>query len=180
MALQRETVALTEDCRAYLVPEGIPSTLKAGTWVNITQALGGDVTVSANGNLYQIFASDAHLLGERYRFTLPEESSDTPLEQQVWNRLRTCHDPEIPVNIVDLGLIYDCKIRKKDDGKICAMVKMTLTAPACGMGPILAESVRHRILSLDGIDEASVEIVFDPPWSRDMMSEAAQLELGLL
>jgi len=180
MTAQRETVVLSEDCPACLVPEGIPATLEAGTWVNITQALGGDVTVSANGNLYQIFAGDAHLLGERYRYTLPQESSDTPLEQQVWNRLRTCHDPEIPVNIVDLGLIYDCQIDATGAGEVRATVKMTLTAPGCGMGPILAESVRHRLLSLDGVDDAVVEIVFDPPWGREMMSEAAKLELGLL
>ena len=180
MATQRETVELLGDCQAYLIPEGIPMTLKAGAKVIITQALGGDVTVYADGNLVQIFASDAHLLGEKYRHAFPEESPDTPLEQQVWNRLRTCYDPEIPVNIVDLGLVYDCKVYENDAGKTCAAVKMTLTAPACGMGPILAEGVRHRLLSLEGLDEADVEILFDPPWGQEMMSEAAKLELGLL
>lgn len=180
MAQTRETVELLDDCEAYLIPEGTPLRLKAGTWVTVTQALGGDVTVNVAGNLAQIFASDAHLLGERYRFQLPERDSGASLEQQVWDRLRSCYDPEIPVNIVDLGLVYNCQICEQDDGVARVAVDMTLTAPACGMGPVLAESVRHRLLGLDAVMEAEVKIVFDPPWGREMMSEAAKLELGML
>lgn len=180
MMAQRETVELQDDVTAHLVPEGIPLNLKAGTKVIITQALGGDVTVFVDGNLMQIFARDAHALGEKFRHSFNLDDSDEPLETRVWNRLRTCYDPEIPVNIVELGLVYDCKIYQTDEGKTRVYVEMTLTAPACGMGPILSESARQRILDLDGIDEARVEIVFDPPWSREMMSEAAKLETGLL
>lgn len=175
-----ETVELREDCEAYLVPEGTPLMLKAGTAVTVTQALGGDVTVNVAGNLAQIFASDAHVLGEHYRLQIPEEDGGGSLEQQVWNRLRSCYDPEIPVNIVDLGLIYRCQIDQKKNGGATVWIEMTLTAPACGMGPILAESVRHRLLSLNVVAEAEVRIVFDPPWGREMMSTAAKLELGML
>ena len=178
--IQRETVELNQEVMAHLVPEGIPLRLKEGTKAIVTQALGGDVTVFVDGNLMQIFARDAHALGEKFRHSLPDDDRDEPLETRVWNRLKTCYDPEIPVNIVDLGLVYDCKIYETDEGKTRVWVQMTLTAPACGMGPILSESARQRILDIEGVDEAEVEIVFDPPWSREMMSEAAKLETGLL
>ncbi len=175
-----EWVTLQEDCEAYLVPVGTPLKLKAGTEVQITQSLGGSVSVNINGNLAQIPAPEAHALGEDYRWQPPEEKPGASLEEKVWGMLRTSYDPEIPVNIVELGLIYDCRISELLDGRTRVDVKMTLTAPGCGMGPVMAEDVRQKLLSLSDVDQAGVEIVLDPPWNRDMMSEAAQLELGML
>jgi probable FeS assembly SUF system protein SufT len=180
MVIKRETVTLEKDCEGHLVPVGTPVQLKAGQEVQVTQSLGGNVTVNVNGNLVQIPAPEAHALGDAYRWEPPEEASDAPLKEQVWEMLRTCYDPEIPVNIVDLGLVYDCRIATLLDGRTRVDVQMTLTAPGCGMGPLMAEDVKKKLLTLDGVDEAGVELVFDPPWGRDMMTEAAQLELGLL
>ncbi len=181
MAGRGETVTLERDCEAFVVPAGVPVKLRKGRTVTVTQSLGGDVTVNADGNLLQIPASEADALGEGYGED-PGESVDksAPLEQQVWDVLRTCYDPEIPVNLVELGLIYECGISELLDGRTRVDIKMTLTAPGCGMGPVIAESVKNKVKALPDVDDAGVEIVFDPPWSREMMSEAAQLELGIL
>ncbi len=179
---QKERVKLLADCNAYQVPSGQVIDLSAGTEVEISQSLGGNITVNVDGNLAQIPASEAHVLGEQYRQKVApfEEDESKPLEERVWDALRTCYDPEIPVNIVDLGLVYECRISELLDGRTRVDIRMTLTAPGCGMGPVIAGDAKNKVASLKGVDVAHVEMVYDPPWSRDMMSEAALLELGLL
>lgn len=177
--MANKTITLLTDCDARLVPQGVPISLHKGTQVKVVQALGGNVTVNVNGNLAQIAASNAHALGDNFLPSTPEVSPDAPLEEHVWAWLRTCYDPEIPVNIVDLGLVYDCRISQLVDGRTRVDVRMTLTAPGCGMGGVIAEEVRQKLESLPTVDTASVEIVYDPPWDRSMMSEAARLELGM-
>ena len=153
--------------------------LPAGTAVDITQTLGGSYTIHAQGGLFRIAPQDADALGlER-----PAESAAGPTgavnEQMVWDTLRTCFDPEIPVNIVDLGLVYDMQLAKSQDGGACVDVKMTLTAPGCGMGPAIAGDAQVKLLSLPGVDDAHVEIVWDPPWHHSMITEAGKKVLGL-
>ncbi len=183
----REEVTLTRDCEAIQVPEGTKSTLPAGTAVVITQALGGTYTVmTPYGLLVRIDERDADALGKAAAVAsegaAPGEAGPAPasLEERVWEAMRKCYDPEIPVNIVDLGLVYDCQVEPHPDGREKVTVKMTLTAPGCGMGEVLVEDVRRRVEGLAGVAEADVELVFDPQWSQEMMSEAARLQLGLL
>lgn len=182
---QRETVTLRRDCKGILIPSGDRITLKRGHEVIITQALGGSYTVIVTGNLVRIAGKDADALGKEVTPTGREEAAaraaDKVDEQLIWDRLKTCYDPEIPVNIVDLGLIYDLKITpRKDDTGQRVDIKMTLTAPGCGMGPFIAEDVRQKVLSVPGVVEASVQLVWEPLWNQNMMSEAARLKLGLL
>lgn len=166
------------ECRAVRIPEGTPAVLSSGTRVRITQSLGGSFTIATErGYLFRIEARDADALGKASGDSLagPAEGS---LEERIWARLRTCYDPEIPINIVDLGLIYSCEIQEAPTGSRVE-IKMTLTAPGCGMGPILAQDVQKGIESLPEVEQAAVEVVFDPQWDQNMMSEAARLELGL-
>ncbi|MDW8308581.1 MAG: putative Fe-S cluster assembly protein SufT [Verrucomicrobiales bacterium] len=180
-----EPKTLTRDVEAAIVPVGTKVTLMKGEQAYITQSLGGSFTVIVNGNMYRIDARDADALGlpvptptQSATFSGPVTREE--LEKQVWETLKTCYDPEIPVNIVDLGLIYDCQLTPVGENRYRADVKMTLTAPGCGMGPVLAQDVQNKLLSLEPIDEANVELVWDPPWNQHMMSEAAKLQLGLL
>ena len=160
------------------MPSGDEVKLLAGNLVRITQALGGNYTVLMNGNMVQITAENADALG--FEITKPEtETASGDLEQQIWDQLKTCYDPEIPVNIVELGLIYDLNIDDVKEGKNVG-IKMTLTAPGCGMGPVIADEVDRKVNGIDGINNVSVELVWEPTWTRDMMSEEAQLELGML
>jgi probable FeS assembly SUF system protein SufT len=165
-----------------MVPQGDSVTLPAGSYGYITQALGGSYTVFVEGNLFRIAGKDADALGKEppQLLNLPEGAGDDDVERLVWQQLRTCFDPEIPFNIVDLGLIYEANVRHRDDGKRVVDVKMTLTAPGCGMGEILVDDVRSKLEMIPTIAEADVELVFDPPWGRHMMSEAARLETGML
>lgn len=173
-----EAIRLLRDVDAYVVPSGDEVKLLAGNLVRITQALGGNYTVLMNGNMVQITAENADALG--FEITKPEtETASGDLEQQIWDQLKTCYDPEIPVNIVELGLIYDLNIDDVKEGKNVG-IKMTLTAPGCGMGPVIADEVDRKINGIDGINNVSVELVWEPTWTRDMMSEEAQLELGML
>jgi probable FeS assembly SUF system protein SufT len=170
---------LRRECPAVQIPDGTPARLSHGTRVRITQSLGGSYTVATErGYLFRIDSQDADALGKTPGEPLAETAGDT-LEDQVWARLRTCYDPEIPINIVDLGLIYSCEIRERSAGLHGVDIKMTLTAPGCGMGPILAAEVKQRVESLPAVEQADVEVVFDPQWDQKMMSEAARLELGL-
>jgi probable FeS assembly SUF system protein SufT len=168
-------------------------TLQAGEPVVITQALGGSYTVVINGNLARIEARDADALGQAPApapvassdqsdlSDLSDPSHSPPVnEEQVFAQLRTCYDPEIPVNIVDLGLVYDLQILPLPAGGNRVEVKMTLTAPGCGMGPILQQDVQAKLSAIPGVKEAAVFLVWDPPWSREMLSEAALLQLGLM
>ena len=173
-----EAIRLLRDVDAYVVPSGDEVKLLAGNLVRITQALGGNYTVIMNGNMVQITAENADALG----FDISEPDTNVPsgdLEQQIWDQLKTCYDPEIPVNIVELGLIYDLNIEDVEEGKNIG-IKMTLTAPGCGMGPVIADEVDRKVNGIDGINNVSVELVWEPMWTRDMMSEEAQLELGML
>ena len=171
-----ESIRLLRDVDAYMVPSGDEVRLLAGNLVKVTQALGGNYTVIINGNMVQIRSENADALG----MDVPEENSYEPsgdIEKQIWDQLKTCYDPEIPVDIVELGLIYDLSIENGKSGREVS-IKMTLTAPGCGMGPVIADEVDRKINGLEGIDNVSVELVWEPMWTRDMMSEAAQLELG--
>lgn len=172
---------LSRDTDAVQIPHGSPVTLPKGTLVDITQTLGGTFTVHAHGGLYRIAGNDADALGvER---PVEEKKPAGPAidvdEKQIWEVLRSCYDPEIPVNIVDLGLVYDLAIEKLPSGNSQVSVKMTLTAPGCGMGGVIAGDAQQRILALDGVEEATVEVVWDPPWHQSMISEQGRRILGL-
>jgi probable FeS assembly SUF system protein SufT len=176
-----EPFKLERDCAAVLVPQGDEVTLPAGSIGYITQALGGSFTVFVEGNLFRIRGEDADALGKEppEPLQLPGDASDEEVERMVWRQLRTCFDPEIPVNIVDLGLVYECRLLPRGDGQRTVEVRMTLTAPACGMGDVLVDDVRNKVERVPTVAEADVELVFDPPWTREMMSEAARLETGM-
>ena len=176
--IPKESIRLLRDVDAYMVPSGDEVKLLAGNLVRITQALGGNYTVIMNGNMVQITSENADALG----IELDEQGSTESkgdLEQQIWDQLKTCYDPEIPVNIVELGLIYDLEIKDAQAGKEVA-IKMTLTAPGCGMGPVIADEVDRKINGLKDVGSVSVDLVWEPMWNRDMMSEEAQLELGMM
>jgi probable FeS assembly SUF system protein SufT len=176
-------VTLSRDVEAAIIPVGERVTLKQGEQAHITQNLGGSYTVIVNGNMFRIEGKDADALG--FEVAAKPASTGAPvtqehLEKEIWNQLRSCYDPEIPVNIVDLGLIYDCHITPLSAGSHRVDVKMTLTAPGCGMGPMLAQDVQNKVLGLEGVDDVAVELVWDPPWNQGMMTEQAKLQLGLL
>jgi probable FeS assembly SUF system protein SufT len=179
-----EAKTLTRDVEAAVVPVGTKVTLQKGGLAHVMQSLGGSYTVVVNGNMFRIEAKDADALGLEVP-AKPAAAATGPatqegLEKQVWEALKTCYDPEIPVNVVDLGLIYECTLTPAGENSFKADVKMTLTAPGCGMGPTLAQDVQNKLLSLEPIDEANVELVWDPPWNQSMMTEAAKLQLGLM
>lgn len=176
-----EPVRFERDCDAVLVPQGEAVTLPAGSVGYITQALGGSWTVFVEGNLMRISGKDADAIGKEppAPIELPEGASDDEVEKLVWAQLRTCFDPEIPINIVDLGLVYEAAVVRREDGERRVEIRMTLTAPACGMGEVLVDDVRGKLEMIPTVAEADVELVFDPPWSRNMMSEVARLETGM-
>ena len=186
MSLTRvhEKVILTRDCEAIEIPAGYKTTLPAGTEVTITQSLGDSFTVvTERGYMVRIAAQDADALGKEVPKVSEEEAAaraDKPLEERVWEELKTCYDPEIPVNIVDLGLVYNCEVTPLPNGGNRVAVTMTLTAPGCGMGDVLKADAERKIAQLPGVKEVRVELVIDPPWNPDMMSEAAKLQLGML
>lgn len=178
-----EPITLNRDCDAVLIPAGTPLLLQEGSIVYITQALGGSYTVNINGNLARIAPHDADALGfdKDESIPVPQAKADgTVDEDEVWNQLRTCYDPEIPINIVELGLIYRCDIEPLEDGGNRVDILMTLTAPGCGMGEFLAADVRSKIASVPNVTDVNVQLTFDPPWDQTMMSESARLETGLI
>jgi len=177
-----EPVRFERDCAAVLVPQGDEVTLPAGTVGYITQSLGGSWTVFVEGNLMRIAGKDGDAIGKEppAPIDLPEGAGDEDVEALVWSQLRTCFDPEIPVNIVELGLVYSADVRPRDGGGRMVEVRMTLTAPGCGMGEVLVDDVRSKLEMIPTVAEADVELVFDPPWGRAMMSELARLETGML
>ena len=185
MELHR-TTALTRACEAIQIPSGERMLLEAGTGVRITQSLGGSFTVTTDhGYMVRIAGADADALGMESQATPTTEAPTTAatpaeVEEKVWEQLRTCYDPEIPVNVVDLGLVYDCVLDKNDDGQRRVKVTMTLTAPGCGMGDILVDDVRNKLEQVPTVAEADVELTFDPPWNHAMMSDVAKLETGML
>ncbi|RPG26175.1 MAG: putative Fe-S cluster assembly protein SufT [Gammaproteobacteria bacterium TMED57] len=174
--MERRIVTTTRDCPGRLVPTGDPITIPGGAFITLTQTLGGSFTVVVNGNMARIAGADADAIGLRVE-PLTFADSDTPNvvdEAHVWHALRSVYDPEIPVNIADLGLIYAVRV---EDDKVD--IDMTLTAPGCGMGPVLIEEVKDRVRQVPNLIDVEVALVFEPPWSRDMMTEEAQLELGV-
>lgn len=176
-----EPVRFERDCAAVLVPQGEAVTLPAGTVGYITQALGGSYTVFVEGNLMRVAGRDADAIGKEppEPLELPEGADDEAVETMVWRQLRTCFDPEIPINIVELGLVYEVDVRPAESGERRVEVRMTLTAPACGMGDVLVDDVRSKLELIPTVVDADVELVFDPPWNRTMMSDAARLETGM-
>lgn len=187
-----ESLKLKRDCDATLIPDGTAVVLPAGTAVEITQDVGGFYTVRGQDGLYRIADKNADALGLS-TVTGPAPTTQTPVEkeakaqtptgpvteQQVWEILKDCYDPEIPVNIVDLGLVYDLHIENLPGGHSKVLVKMTLTAPGCGMGGVIAGDAQQRILLLPGVEEASVEVVWDPPWHQSMITLEGRRALGL-
>lgn len=179
-----EEIKLTREVQAVQIPSGDTLALPAGTPVFITQKLGGTFTVATSQGLARISSQDSDALGID-----PEENQkqqaeaarlqDAPLEEQIWAQLKTVYDPEIPVDIVNLGLVYDCHIEEAD-GKNMVQVKMTLTAPGCGMGPVIAADAQAKIMTLDAVDDAKVEIVWDPAWNQEMITEEGKMKLGMV
>ena len=164
-----------------MVPAGVPVTLRADKTGFITQALGGSFTVYIEGNLFRVAGRDADALGQEVLSgpELPPDATDEDVKNLVWEQMRSCYDPEIPINIVELGLIYECEITHEGDERI-ATIKMTLTAPGCGMGEVLVQDVKDKVEVIPTIKRADVELVFDPPWNQSMMSEAARLQTGMM
>jgi probable FeS assembly SUF system protein SufT len=186
-----EPVILKREVEASVIPVGTRVTLQEGEEARITQSLGGAYTVIVNGNMFRIEGKDADALGlEVAAKPVAPANSALPgapvnreqLEKEVWNQMRSCYDPEIPVNIVDLGLVYDCKIEPiaGAQNSYRVDVKMTLTAPGCGMGPTLQQDVQNKLLSLEAVDDVNVDLVWEPQWNQGMLTEAAKLQLGLL
>lgn len=170
-------VVARADCPARRVPDGTPLTIPKDTFVTITQALGGNYTVTYNGQMVRVDGTDADRLGlEPELLSFPPAADDLINEEQVWTALKTVFDPEIPVDLVNLGLIYAVEIDQQDKR---VDITMTLTAPGCGMGPVLVGDVEYRVRLVPNVKQVNVELVFDPPWSREMMSEEAQLETGM-
>ena len=176
-----ERVELTRDCVAVQIPAGISVTLEKGVEAFITQALGGTYTlqVPAHGGLFRIQSKDADAIG------VTPESAPTPelpsgdLEAMVWEQLKTCFDPEIPVNIVDLGLVYGMELTPVGEGSHKVDIKMTLTAQGCGMGATISIDAKHKIMTIPGVTEANVDVVWDPPWNPQMISSAGKERLGI-
>lgn len=174
---ERRMVVAQADCPARRVPDGTPLTIPEGTFVTITQALGGNYTLTYHGQMVRVDGTDAHLLGlESETINFPAPVNDLIIEEQVWQALGTVFDPEIPVDLVNLGLIYSVKV---DQAAKQVDIQMTLTAPACGMGPVLVGDVEYRVRKVPNVKTVKVELVFDPPWQRHMMSEEAQLQTGM-
>jgi probable FeS assembly SUF system protein SufT len=182
MSTHHEERELTRDVQATLIPHGDPYTLDKGAKVTITHRLGGNFTVMTLNGMYRISAADADSLGEDDSQAPEDDCTDAKPagEDSIRDALRSVFDPEIPVNVVDLGLIYKINIDEDEEGKRVANIDMTLTAPGCGMGPVIAEDCKGKVIKLSGIDEAHVEIVWDPPWTQDLISETGKMELGMI
>jgi len=180
-----EPIALTRDVAGTIIPAGDQVTLQKGEQAHITQSLGGSYTIVVNGNMFRLADKDIDALGievaAKPASPTGKRRTSEELELEVWSQLKTCYDPEIPVNIVDLGLVYDCALTPiAETGSYRAELKITLTAAGCGMGPALSSDVQAKLMALDEITEATCDVVFDPIWNQSMMSEASKLELGLM
>jgi probable FeS assembly SUF system protein SufT len=177
-----KNVIVSRDVDGTMIPAGTPVRIPQGTEVTITQALGGTYTVMGPGLMARISGSDADALGfakEEKPSVAPENAGPVAVDS-VWEQLKTCYDPEIPVNIVDLGLVYDCQVTPLPEGGNRVDVKMTLTAPGCGMGGVIASDAEQKIREVAGVSDVHVEVVWDPIWNQSMMSDAARLQLGLM
>ena len=179
---ERESFVLTRDVNVVTIPDGTPSVLTKGEEVTIHQSLGSNYTVvTERGYMVRIAGVDADALGKEIHqlHTLVSETSSEAVKKNCWEVMKTVYDPEIPVNIVDLGLVYECEVLPVGQGENEVQIKMTLTAPGCGMGPVIQGDVEKSIRALPGVVRVNVEVVLDPPWAREMMSEVAQVQLGL-
>ena len=180
MKMQKE-VTTTREIEAREIPSGTKLMIPEGTPLAITQSLGGSYTViTPYGSMVRIDGKDADAIGEEVLASPEEAAAGKTTEELAWDQLRTCYDPEIPVNIVDLGLVYQCGATPLPEGGDKIEVRFTLTAPGCGMGDVLREDIRGKLLALPGVRDADVQVLFDPPWNMSMMSDAAKLQLGLM
>ncbi|RBO84132.1 putative Fe-S cluster assembly protein SufT [Marinomonas aquiplantarum] len=173
----QKMVVTQRDCPARRVPSGEPTVIPEGQFITINQSLGGNYTVTWQGNMLRIDGTDAEAIGQQAEVLEFQDLGSSDIsEEQVWQALDTVYDPEIPISLVSLGLVYDVAL---DQSNKSVSINMTLTAPGCGMGPVLVSDVKYRVEKVPNVKEVKVELVFDPPWSREMMSEEAQLEAGL-
>ena len=179
---ENEAFVLSRNTAAVMVPSGDAIELKAGLSGFITQALGGSFTLYIEGNLYRLAGENADAIGKQVLKPpeLPPGATEEDVRQLAWQQMRSCYDPEIPINIVELGLVYECEVRPREDGERIVAVKMTLTAPGCGMGDVLVQDVKEKIEIIPTVALADVELVFDPPWNQSMMSDAARLQTGMM
>ena len=180
-----EEIALSREVTAVQIPSGDSITLPAGTPVVVTQTLGGTYTVATSSGLARISSEDTDALGvdleaKEEKAAENEAMANASLEEQIWHQMKQVYDPEIPVDIVNLGLVYDCAIDESDPEEVKVHVKMTLTAPGCGMGPVIAADAQARIMTLDNIGEAEVEVVWEPAWNQDMITEEGKMKLGMM
>ena len=185
--MEHREITLSRDCKVVLIPSGEEATLTAGSPVIITKSLGGTYTVATQTGLARIAETDADALGiaaEKKEANVKPEgviaAGGEVKDEDVWTQLKNVYDPEIPVNIVDLGLVYDLILGKSESGGTTVNVKMTLTAPGCGMGPTIAAYARSRILTVPGVESAEVDLVWSPPWNQGMITEAGRMKLGLV
>src|SRR3979411_2458404 len=178
---ENEPFVVNREVPAVIVPAGVGGKVKTGQAGYITQALGGSFTVYIEGNLFRIAGENADAIGKETVKApeLPPNATEEDVRKLAWEQMRACYDPEIPINIVDLGLGYACDVTQNDDGSRTVEVQITLTAPGCGMGEILVEDVRDKIQRIPTVREARVALTFDPPWNQSMMSEAARLQTGM-
>jgi probable FeS assembly SUF system protein SufT len=178
---ENEPVVIHRDVEAVMVPSGQSITLKMGLAGYITQALGGSFTLYVEGNLYRIPGDQADAIGKEVVLppTLPPDATEEDVRELAWEQMRSCYDPEIPINIVDLGLVYECKVAANEDHTRNLSVSMTLTAPGCGMGDVLVQDVKEKLAAIPTVRAVDVQLTFDPPWTQSMMSEAARLQTGM-
>ncbi len=179
---ENEPIVVQRDVKAIAIPAGAEVNLKLGQVGYITQALGGSFTVYVDGNLFRIAGQDASAIGKDpvKPPEVPPGASEEDIREVIWQQLKTCYDPEIPVNIVDLGLVYECVVTRNEDASRSVEIKMTLTAPGCGMGEVLVQDVREKVEIVPTVAHANVELTFDPPWNQTMMSDEARLQTGMM
>lgn len=181
---EREDVVVSRDCPALTIPYGSPVTIEKGCMATISQKLGNSYTVIVEGNMYRIEGVDGDAIGQEIKedeIFVPEQPATVKtIEDACWVVLTQVFDPEIPVDIVNLGLVYTCHVTETEPGNFAVLLDMTLTAPGCGMGPVIAEEARFKVLTIQGVNKVDVNLVWDPPWSREMMSESARLQLGMM
>ena len=178
--MENDFIKIARECKGILIPSGDNIILKKGTLVKITQSLGGYFTLYVNGNLIKLSGTDADAIGKKIEEKNTPQKIDKFNENTIWDVLKTCFDPEIPVNIVDLGLIYNLETEEKSKNSYLVIIKMTLTAPGCGMGPAIAQDVENKINNLSFVEDVLVELVWDPQWNQNMMTEEARLQLGMV
>ena len=177
-----EPFSLSRDVTAVIIPAGEELTLREGTSGFITQALGGSFTVYVEGNLFRVSGKDADALGKEPVAPpkVPDDPSDADIEAVVWEQLGTVYDPEIPVDIANLGLVYRVEIKPLGNGERSVEIDMTLTAPGCGMGPFIVADAEEKVAIVPTVSDVKVELVFDPPWNVGMMTDEARLQTGLM